>query len=479
MQRLYGAWKPDQPPHLTDGLVTAEGVFPIASGGGISYAPVPQFAAASNGTLAGPCLGAAAYRAGGVVHLFAGTATDLYTYSTAGYASVKASLTSSAAVGYRFCVYNNLMLITNGVEDVQQFDPASPSATTDLDASCPTLRFMAVVRGFVVGGYADDDPLAVAWSDNGDPTEWTPGTGEAGLYILPSGGDVTGIVGGEYGLVFQESRIVRMTYTADDAIWQFDEIAADIGCIAPWSLATYGRLTFFLSNKGWMATDGVTVESIGSEIIDRTFLDLLDLTYIDNMSAAVDPRNSLLVVSVPSANPTTQVFIYQYALKLWTTARVTTQRIFPALSNSINLEGLDAIYGNLDAIPVSLDSALFRGGYPLLMGFDGSNRLGTLSGSPMAAIIEDARIEPIPGTRARVRSVRTLDDANAGTVTVATAARLSDAMVPASYSARTGGGIYRTRSSGNLVQVRRDIPAGTAWSYAQGYVLKAVPGGRA
>ena len=474
-RRIFGEWLPDRPPHLNDGLVTADGVYAIQNG----YAPLPQFAAAVNGTLAAACIGASAYRAAGTAYVFAGTTSKLYTYTIAGYAEIKSGLTSSATAGYRFANFNDLMLITNGADPVQKFDPASPSATSDLDASCPDLRFITVVRGFVVGGYADDDPLALAWSDNGDPTEWTPGTGEAGLQVLSTGGDITGLVGGEYGLIFQENRIVRMTYTADDAVWQFDEIVTDIGCIAPWSLATSGRLTFFLSNKGWMACDGVTVEAIGSEKIDRTFLNLLARTYIDNMSAACDPRTSLLYVAVPSSNPTTQVFIYNYSLQRWTTASVTAERIFPALSQSINLEGLDAIYGNLDAIPVSLDSALFRGGYPLLMMFNGSHALGTLSGSNMAATIVDSRLEPFPGSKARVTSVRPLGDASVGTVTVTVADSLADSGTPTVYSSRTAGGFFRTRASGNLVQVKREIPTAAVWSFCQGYDLDAMQGGRA
>lgn len=475
MPVVFGEWKPDQPPHLQDGLLTAEGVYPIANG----YAPIPQFAAVDNGTLAAKCLGAAAYRAAGAVHIFAGTATNIYTFATAGYTSVKGSLTSNAAVGYRFAQYNDLMLITNGVDAIQKFDPSSPSATADLDASAPTARFLAVVRGFVVAGYTASDPLRVAWSDNGTPTTWTAGTGEAGFQILATGGDITGIVGGEYGLILQENRIVRMTYTADDAVWQFDEITADIGCIAPWSVATYGRLTFFLSNRGWMATDGVTVEAIGSEKVDRTFLDLFDRTYIENMSAAVDPRLGLYFVAVPSSNPTTLVYIYHFGLQRWTSARITAERIFPALSQNINLEALDAIYGNLDAVPVSLDSALFRGGYPLLMIFDGSHRLGTLSEAPMAAVLADARRELVPGDRARVTNVRPLTDAPALTVTLGMSDALSDTITETNYSTRTDNGIYRVRESGCYMQTKLSFDAGTEWNYVQGYDVQAVPGGRA
>ena len=68
-----------------------------------------------------------------------------------------------------------------------------------------------------MAGYAGGSGLRIAWSDNGNPASWTAGgASEAGQYDMADGGDITGIVGGEYGLVFQEERIMRMTYTADD-----------------------------------------------------------------------------------------------------------------------------------------------------------------------------------------------------------------------------------------------------------------------
>jgi hypothetical protein len=475
MRQIFGEWKPDQPPYLQDGLMTADGVYPIANG----YAPLPSFSPAPNGMLSGACIGAGAYRAAGDVRLFAADVSDIYTYGSGGYASVKAGLNSSTAIGVRFSSYNDLMFATNGVDPIQKFDPASPAAMTDLAASAPTARFIAVVRGFAVVGYADDDPLRIAWSDNGDPGEWTAGTGEAGFQILSTGGDITGVVGGEYGLIFQEGRVVRMSYTADDAIWQFDEIATDVGCIAPWSLATYGRLTFFLSNKGFMACDGVTVEAIGAEKIDRQFLSAIDRTYLDSMSAAVDPRNSLFIVSVPSSAPTTQVYLYQYALQRWTTASLMTERIFPALSQSTSLEALDAIYGDLDSIPLALDSALFRGGYPLLMLFDGAHRLGTLSGPNMAATLADVRNELFPGQRARIRSVRPLSDAGETIVTISRSDALSEVATETAHMTRSAGGYYRMRQSANLSAVKLSVPAGADWSYVQGYDVEAMPGGRA
>jgi hypothetical protein len=476
MPRLIAQeWKPDQPTHLNDGLLRADGAYPIANG----YAPLNSFAAFSNGTLPARCIGAGGYRYTGTPYLFAATITNIYTYTGAGYSSVASGLVGTQAIGVRFCPYNSFMLATNGVDPIKKFDPTSPSAMTNLGGSPPTARFLAVVRGFVVAGYTSTNPLGIAWSDTGNPASWTPGgASQAGSAILSSGGDITGVVGGEYGLIFQENRIVRMTYTADTSVWQFDEIVTDAGCFVPKSLASFGKITFFLSNKGFMACDGTTVQSIGDEKVDRTFQGLLDRTYTDAMSAVVDPRKSLYIVAVPSSDPTSAIFIYNYALQKWSSATVTTDLLFSALSLSSTLEDLDALYGNLDAIPFSLDSNALRGGYPILLLFNGSHALGALSGPNLAASFMDGRKELIPSQRARITGVRPLTDGPSVTVAHSGSNSLSGAVVQTEYTASQSGGTYRMRENCAFSQVRVSFAAGAAWTYYQGYDIDAVAGGR-
>lgn len=471
---IYEEFRPDQPAYQNQGLVTCDGVFPIANG----YAPVPSFSAIANGMLAGPALGGGAYRVDSNVYVFAGTTTNIYRYQTGGWTSVQSGLSTTQGIGIRFKSYNTLMLATNGIDPIKQFDPASPGAFTNLGGSPPTARFMAVVRGFVVLGYTSNSSVRIAWSDNGTPSTWTAGTGEAGFYIMPSGGDVTGIVGGEYGLIFQENRILRMTYTADDTIWQFDEIASDVGCIAPNSIATYGKLTFFLSNRGFMVCDGSSVTPIGAEKVDRTYLNQLSRSYLSNMSATIDPRNSLYIVMLPSASPPTTAYIHNFNLQKWSTAPVTAQLLFSALSQGVTLEDLDAIYTYLEAIPISLDDPSFRGGYPLLLLFNGSNALGSLAGTPLKATLMDAKAEPFPGMKARVKSFRLLSDAPAATITLRTSDNLNNNQVTTIYSNRESGGEYRMRNAANLIQFQVEIPPGTNYSFVQGYDVDAVQGGR-
>lgn len=473
---LAGEYKPDQPEHLNDGLVMADGVYPIANG----YKPIGQFSASQNGTLAARCIGAGGYRYTGAAYLFAATTTNVYTYSSSGYTSVASGLSGTQANGVKFCPFGSYMLITNGVDVIKRFDPGSPSALTNLGGSPPLARYLAVVRGFVVAGYAGGSSLRVQWSDTGNSAVWASGgSSQAGLYDMPTGGDITGVVGGEYGLVFQERRIIRMTYTADSTVWQWDEIATDCGCVAPKSLATFGKITFFWSDKGFMACDGTTVQSIGNEKVDRSFKALLDRTYFDSMSAVVDPLNSLYIVAVPSADPTSSVFIYNYAEQKWTTAAVTSEILFSALSLSPSLEDLDAIYGNLDAMTISLDSAGIRGGYPVLLLFNGSHVLGTLSGAPLAATFKDGRKELVPGRRSRISMVRPMTDAGSATVSILGSNALSSVMAETPYTYRRADGVFPVRQNWNFTQVKVAVAAGTTWSYYQGYENDAVDGGRA
>jgi hypothetical protein len=481
MRIIAGTYTPDQPPFLNAqddgvyGLLVADGCYKIRNG----YAPIGQFTAMQNGTVAAAPIGAGAYRPSGTPFIFVGTATNIYTYSASGYTSIQSGLSTTATNGLRFCPYAAFMMATNGTDPIKKFDPATPTVMTTLAAGAPTARYLAVVRGFLMAAYAGGNAQRVQWSNTGDPANWsTGGSSLAGSQDMATGGDITGIVGGEYASVFQESRITRWTFTGDNTVWQVDEIVTDIGCTLPKSLATIGKISFFWSNRGFMAFDGVNLDPVGTEKVDRTFQAMLDRNYMDNISAVIDPLRSLYIVTAPSSNPPNTAFIYNYVEKAWTTAPITSPLIFSALSLAVSLESLDALYGNLDAIPVSLDSAALRGGYPTMMLFDGTNTLGTLTGSPMAATFKDGLKELIPGRRSRITAIRPFTDAATATVSVAGMNGLSGTTSETAYSGRASAGFYRTRENWNLSQVKVSIPAGTPWTYMLGYDVQAAQGGR-
>lgn len=472
---LFGEYRPDLPSHLSGALAVAENVIPLANG----YGPIGGFSPAANGALSGVCTGAAAYRMAGRTYIFAGTATDIHRYTSAGHTSLCTGLVTDATI--RFCPYGRFMLATNGFDPIKRFDPDSPSAFTNLGGGPPLASHLAVVRGFLVVGQADGNALRVQWSDTGDPEGWTPGGASlAGLFDMPSGGDITGIVGGEYGLILQERRIVRMSFTGDDAIWQFDEISANIGCVAPGSLVTWGRVTFFLSDKGFMRYDGDTgmITPIGDQKTDKTFLSKGQTANYEGMSSAFDPVNALYIITVPNTAPPTEQFIYSDTMGRWTTAAFPVERLFASFGLNYTLEDLDAIYASIDAIGLSLDSPEFKGGRPILMLYDNAHRLGSLSGDNAAASIIDTRRELIPGMRARLRAVRPLTNALTPAVLVYGRNSLADADAQTTYRGRTAGGLFRMRECWGLIQLGLTIPAGETWTYVQGFDVDALAGGR-
>ncbi len=71
---------------------------------------------------------------------------------------------------------------------------------------------MTVVRDFVVAANVGGEESRVYWSDINDETDWTPSTAsQSDSQLIPDGGDIIGLAGGEYGLVFLERAIYRIS----------------------------------------------------------------------------------------------------------------------------------------------------------------------------------------------------------------------------------------------------------------------------
>ena len=95
--------------------------------------------------------------------------------------------------------------------------------TLQLYLTAPSFRHAAVVNNFVVTGYQGTFQNRVQWSAVNDVTSWTAGINLADIEDLPEGGVITGITGGQYGLIFQENRITRMDYRGGAIVFLLEE----------------------------------------------------------------------------------------------------------------------------------------------------------------------------------------------------------------------------------------------------------------
>ena len=462
----FGDLKPDLAAHEHDGVIVANNVIPIANG----YAPLKAFVAVTAGTLPAACLGAASFKSSTrKPFTIAGTATNLYLFKTAGWVSVGAGFNASPEFVWRFEQFGDRIIASNGIDPVQSVPMVDVPVTAALAGSPPTMQLLTTVRDFIVGGVIDGDAAKVAWSGINNSTVWTFGAGQSDYNKFPVGGAVTGITGGEYGLVLQENRITRMTYIGGNLIFQFDEISANIGCVARRSICRYGSQVFFLSNRGFMMCDGEKITPIGNEKIDRTFLALADMKQVAGMSAAVDPINKLAIWTVPVTSGTPQTwFIYNFILDRWSTATQAAQFLISGVTPDYSLEDLDAFSASLDTLTPSLGDNFWTGANPTLYVINGSSALGTMTGANSAATFTLPDLDLAPGRSIRLRRVRPVCDAVAGvTVTLAGRQRLGDTLVTTTHTALSASGDVPTRRNVRSVRPTLALAAGASWSFAQ------------
>ena len=344
VQRIaFKDWLPDQP-SILDTVSEANNVIPLAVGYGpfksaVNYSGVATenltncFAAKVNADVS--------IFAGGFTKLFKVSATDLTMEDVSkagGYTGINK---------WQFVQFGDYALASNGSEKIQYFDVNSSTDFADLAAAAPVAKYITVVRDFVVGANigAGSNPSRVNWSDINDPTDWTAGgASQSDFQELPDGGDITGITGGEFGIVFLEKAIVRMSYIGSPLFFQFDTISRNVGCIEGGSIAQYGGITYFLSDDGFYSCNGQQVTGIGSEKVDRYFFSNANIGDIDSISAAVDPERNLVIWNYTTVSGNRALLIYNFETQKWCEADTDVDYLSTLATTGTTLDGIDTAY---------------------------------------------------------------------------------------------------------------------------------------
>ena len=419
----FAEWLPDQAPRNNPGVTEALNCVPIASG----YGSIRSLAVYTS-ALDARCRGAASGIAGNLaVSTFAGDAGKLYRQSNATWSDV------SKAGGYNtgtderwnfveFGRAGRLIIATNFTDAPQKWILGTSSAFADLSGTAPKARYLGVVGDFLVFGNVYDTtdgavPSRVAWGPIGNPEgAWTPSvTTQADFQDLASGGDITGVVGGEYGSILCRSAVHRMTYVGTPTIFRFDEVSRNTGCVAPGSVATYGRITIFLSEDGFVLFDGQQLLPIGANKVDQWFTDYANPGGFARISATMDPDRKLYLCAFPSEgqdNPQT-ILVYNWELNRWSYVQQSCEALVRLLSPGYTLEQLTDLSSSLEALPASLDSREWQGGAITLGAFDTSHRFGPFGGSIKEAVIVTAEAQLHEPARAFVSGVRPVIDGGA------------------------------------------------------------------
>ena len=471
----FGEYLPDLPALGNPGATVAKNVIPHLAG----YKPLSSLVTFS-GALTARCQGAfSAIDTAGVTNVYAGDATSLYRLTDVTWtdASQSGAYTISSDQAWNFVRWNNDVLAANVTDPVQKI---TMGGTTfgDLFASTlkPKARHMAVVRDFLVLGNVEESstfyPARVRWSAKNDPADMDQSADtQAGKQDLlgtsRGGGWIQAIVGREYGIVFQEHSIWRMTYVGEPDIFTFDEVETNRGAYTPGGVIDYGRMVFYLAEDGFYLFDGITSIPIGKNKVDLTFFAELDASNKHRITGCVDPVNSVVMWAYPTGNSAgggdpDKIIMFNWTTNSWSFAEVDTQLIFCSTTTGYTLEGLDTINASIDALSFSLDSRVWTGGETQLSAFDRTNKLAHFTGSAMAAVLETAESQMTRGQRSFLTGVRPLIDAPTGTITAQIATRDVQNAAHAFGSAITlnANGICPVRSDARYHRFRFNITGG-------------------
>jgi len=361
-----------------------------------------------------------------VVHNFAGTASALLRLSGSSLTWVDVSQSGgyTAVTGWSFARFGD-RIIAVCPEEVPQYFDADSTEFDDLPGSPPTAKHIAVVRDFVVLGDLENFPYRVQWSGFFNSEIWTVGDMQNQSDFQDfygEGGRIQKIVGGEYGLIFQEHSIRLMEYEGPPNVFRFSEIQQARGTPAPGSVVRAGAMTFFYSWDGFCVIMDRQIKNIGTAKINNWFRDRTSAASLKTgMTATIDRRRRLVMWSYAANGSDTnnEILIYNWASDRWSYASEGATFLGEWSAPGYTLEDLDTLVGtDIDAMTVSLDSDLYKGGDVGVVAFssDGDGQL--FDGEPGTCEFVTGDLAPAGGGRVFVTGLRPIIEDQAGNAAI-------------------------------------------------------------
>lgn len=521
-----GEWLPDQPTVALPGLAVCKNAIPNVRGyrsfpGEVvepGKAPIPsECRGAFSGTTENGTdfivAGTDSNSASPVLSVIFGSVLDWID------ASPSAALSTFVSDGkWDFAQYGDkIIAVAKGI-DPQVIDlSTTPSAGSfsNLGSGASQASCCAVFKNFAILGNlvgVDGNPggnavavgtrsNAIHWSAIGDVESW-PVLGQDAATNVQSdwqlldgnGGEVTAIVpGGEYCAVFQERALWRLDYVGLPNVFSLRLVEGSLGCSVERTAVAVNNVIYFLSNQGFMAFDGASVKSIGSDRVDDTVIQLLDRVNTANVFATHNAESHCVfwTIQTSEAYPDS-IYAYQYEINRWFEIESGSdyQCIFSALEPNVA--------GSLDSLPYSalkldsttggedttlqnsnLDALGVSNGKTVLGFFDSSNSLRTFSDfeNSLDMSFETGEFEIPDSARAVVSHIRPLFEGSLTNVTVSgrnsvleekTTRQLMDKNSVGVYSPSPGGRVGGRYLSTGFTTTGESKVYGFDVSYRQG-----------
>lgn len=170
-----------------------------------------------------------------------------------------------AIVGDKFC-------FTSGGDDVKYWDGGAATYAVDLETALTVARnaryCIEFANRLIIADYgATRDPLGLAWSKEGDPTDWTASSAGA-VAFLQSADFITGLgkIGTSLFVYKKDSYHVGNRTYVSTAPLEFPVHKLGLGLTAPYSLIEVMGTNAFLGRDNFYEIVGIFAQPIGNEI---------------------------------------------------------------------------------------------------------------------------------------------------------------------------------------------------------------------
>lgn len=340
MERIFvpaSTWSPDQAEYGNSPFLLSLGDLVPTAGG---YSPTGLWRMRATDSSTSRPAGMHVHSAAGGFKVYVGDTASIFEFSNTTAASwAKADKSrlvggayaaSPTGSGWQGASFGDAVIMTNFTDDVQLLTPSSAANFVKLAQSGggnpgmdPKAKFVFPIKNNLflanlnlAAGFDSlpigNNPTVVAWSQSDVPRQF--GSANLTPQLIGSGyqplnydlGDITGGVGGEYGIIALQRGIVRV----DGPPYTFRPISMGVGCSHPNSLVRVDEDVYFWGPSGPMVLRGGEgpAIAIGQSFVrylfesDNPYANLLDSATLGReISAASDFLNRQVWFSYPTS----------------------------------------------------------------------------------------------------------------------------------------------------------------------------------
>lgn len=351
----------------------------------------------------------------------------------------------------------------------------------------PSARTLFRVGDFLFAGNltdtdVSDQPYRIRWSPYNNPAgDWETDIGtQSDAVDMPfEYGAIMGGSGWGFGVILQRSAISRISYTGGTSVFAKEIVDRQRGCSSSASVVPVGDRVYFLSDDGFFYTDGGPAQVISRGRVWQWFQANVGQTHLEQVKGAVDWPNRCAVWTLPNDDGVIYGRLYfNWETEQWSYVEGAVDCLFASGKEGLTLEQVAALYPDLDAMTLSLDSPLFRASGRLLAAFAGGE-LVTVTGDALAAEMETGEFQVKPGERCYVTEVMPLITNPNDTTVVELRGRVAQNQTYSQTGEVATGplGFAPFNFDARYFRVRTVVPAATNWTDAYGFQITAAASG--